>query len=160
MQELAVITNIAQTIADYKLKWANVGLTCDSTCLDSTGASLAALNSHENLSASSVKNWLWLKTKQVFLEQYSVCGTASTDNLTTENAYMFFDFDEKFWPYLDKSSSDITALFQAARSVSKIPKYKDFYLQASINGKLQYDYTDLTKSYVYDDFLNGSTTLR
>jgi hypothetical protein len=104
------MTNIAQTIADYKLKWANVGNDCNTACLDGAGAVLAALNYHENLGATTVKQWLWLKTKQVYLEQYSLCGSAQTVNLTTENAYIFFDFDEKYWPYLDKNSADISSM--------------------------------------------------
>jgi len=63
------------------------------------------------VAAASVKSWLWLKTKQIFDEQYSKCGTTTNTSINTENAYMFFDYDEKYWPYLEKSSIEITTMF-------------------------------------------------
>jgi hypothetical protein len=73
---------------------------------------------------------------------------------------MFFNYDEKYWPYIDKSSSEIKPILQSARAAPKGPLYKDFWEQASIKDKLMYDLTDLTKKYTYDDFSNGSLTLR
>ena len=70
---------------------------------------------------------------------------------------MFFNYDERFWPYLDKSSSEIKTMLQSARAAPKGPLYKDFWEQASIKDKLMYDLNDLTKKYTYENFLNGLT---
>jgi len=42
---------------------------------------------------------------------------------------MFYDYDEKYWPFLDKSSTEITAIIANTRQLSKAPMYKDFYMQ-------------------------------
>ena len=73
---------------------------------------------------------------------------------------MFFNYDERFWPYLDKNSSEIKTMLQSARAAPKGPLYKDFWEQASIKDKLMYDLTTLSKIYTYDDFLNGFLDLR
>lgn len=116
LQDLKIMTSLAAQVFDYKLKWANGGVACDATCLDSTGAPKAALISHENIldsngaAATTVKQWLWLKTKQIYDEQFSKCGTTINTSINTENAFIFYDYDEKYWPYLDKGATEIEAM--------------------------------------------------
>ena len=73
---------------------------------------------------------------------------------------MFFNYDERFWPYLDKSSSEIKTMLQSARAAPKGNLYKDFWSQIGIVDKLMYDLDDQTKKYTYEDFLNGTLSLR